>query len=61
MASSDPNDLRKEAGKYYVDQVNIQSKVGIFDFGAGDSDSFEETRMLSDFTENKTQAKAALD
>lgn len=61
MSGNDPGALRKEAAKEFIDQLGAQDQVGVFDFGAGRTMEFSQTRLLSDFTADKAAAKAAVD
>ncbi len=61
MRTSDPASLRKEAAKQFVDQIDAADQVAVFDFGAGSSNNFTDSRMLSDFTTDKTAVKTAID
>lgn len=61
MASTDPQRLRVDAAKQFVDQLGEDDEVAVFDFGAGATAGFRTTRMLSDFTADKLEAKDAID
>lgn len=61
MSGTDPDDLRKAAGKQFVNELDANDQVAIFDFGASSTDAFSETRMLTDFTNNKAAANNAID
>lgn len=61
MGSNDPQMLRKEAARQFIDQLASGDPVAVFDFGAGDTSPFEDTRLLSDFTTDHAQAKQAVD
>lgn len=63
MADTDPNGLRKVAGKQFIETLAEGAPVAIFDFGAGATGTadFSSTRLLADFTTDKAAAKAAVD
>lgn len=61
MRSTDPDELRKEAAKQFVDQLGTSDEVGVFDFGAGTSAPLRSTRLLADFTSNSTTVEDAID
>jgi len=61
MSGNDPSELRKDAAKQFVEALGENDAVAVCDFGAGSSDTFAETRLLSDFTVDRTQAGEAID
>jgi hypothetical protein len=61
MAGTDPEELRKDAAKLFVDVVPANASIGVFDFGAGATDDFTDSRKLNDFSTDKAAAKTAID
>ena len=58
---NDPDRLRVKAAHAFIEQLGAGDKVAVCDFGSGRTPPFTKTRMLTDFTEDKTVAKAAAD
>ena len=61
MIQSDPNELRKDAAKQFVDALAPDDLVAVGDFGMGATDPFDHTRLLTDFTTDRTAIDAAVD
>jgi Mg-chelatase subunit ChlD len=61
MLETDPLRLRKDAAKQFVKELGSDFRVGVFDFGAGSTDGFSMTRMLSNFTGNVSRINRAID
>lgn len=61
MSSNDPDELRKGAAKDFIDILNGTDEAAIMDFGAGYTSPFSNTRLLQDFTTDKTLLKDAVD
>jgi hypothetical protein len=61
MAANDPEGLRREAAKQFVDQLDPNDDVAVFDFGAGSTDAFSDTRKLADFGSERAEVYSAID
>ncbi len=61
MIQSDPNELRKDAAKQFVDALATDDLVAVGDFGMGATEPFDQTRLLTDFTTDRTAIDAAVD
>ena len=61
MGSNDPDRLRVKAAHEFIGQLGSGDKVSVCDFGSGSTPPFTRTRLLTDFTEDKTVARAAAD
>ena len=64
MSSTDPSRLRVTAAKDYVDLIlknNAKSQLAIYDFGSGNTTGFTKTRLLQDYTSDKTLLAAGID
>jgi uncharacterized protein YegL len=64
MEATDPNRLRVTAAKTFVDTLlnyRPSSRIRIADFGNGSNPPFSDSRLLSDFTSNRSNLYAAID
>lgn len=64
MSSTDPTRLRVTAAKSYADlilQANAKSQLAVYDFGSGNTSGFVATRLLQDYTADKTLLAAGID
>lgn len=61
MSWTDPNDLRKDAAKAFVDQLGNDDLSAVLDFGAGSTAGFSVTRLLQDITNDKDLLYAGID
>ena len=61
MSWTDPNDLRKDAAKSFVDQLGNDDLSAVLDFGAGADSGFSVTRLLQDITSDKDLLYAGID
>lgn len=61
MRSNDPNRLRVKAAQEFIAQLGNDDQVAVCDFGTGKTAPFQKTRLLADFTADKTVARAAVD
>ncbi len=64
MSTSDRGRIRVEASKLFVDSILTSapsSKIAVATFGDGYTDPFLETKLLQDFTSDKTLLSAAID
>jgi Ca-activated chloride channel homolog len=61
MSSNDRQRLRVVAGKSLVDTLDAGDQAAIIDFGAGRTGNFRASRLLQDFSSDKTLLKAAID
>ena len=65
MSSNDPDDLRIDATKLFVDNIleyDSTSEFNIYDFGAGTTTGFSYSRQLTDdWTSDETVIDAAVD
>ncbi len=64
MSSTDPSRLRVTAAKSYVDlilQANTKSQLSVYDFAAGNTTGFTDTRLLQDYTADKTLLATGID
>lgn len=61
MSWTDPNDLRKDAAKSFVDQLGNDDLSAVLDFGAGADSGFNVTRLLQDITSDKDLLYAGID
>lgn len=64
MSSNDPNRLRVDGARQYVDiitEIAPASQFSVADFGAGSSIGFGHTRLLSDFTSDRDTIDEAID
>jgi Mg-chelatase subunit ChlD len=63
MSWSDPNDLRADAAKAFWEAVlgeRPENRVALFDFGAGSTTGFSESRLLQEWTDDETALEAQL-
>jgi Mg-chelatase subunit ChlD len=64
MSSSDPNDLRIDASKNFVDLIlgyNAKNQLNISTFGYSVTKPFKATYILQDFSSDSTLLKTAID
>ena len=61
MRSNDPDRLRVKAAQEFIAQLGNDDQVAVCDFGSGKTAPFQRTRLLADFTTDKTVARAAVD
>ena len=61
MSGNDPMRLRVKAAQEFIAQLGNDDQVAVCDFGAGKTAPFQKTRLLADFTKDKTAARAAAD
>ena len=61
MADSDPNLLRIDAGKRYLDELQNDDLAAVFDFGPASSGGLDQTRLLQGFTNDQTLLETAID
>lgn len=61
MLQSDPNELRKDAAKQFVDALGPEDLVAVGDFGVMGTDPFQHTRLLTDFTTDRMEIDEAVD
>jgi len=61
MEDNDPQRKRVEASKKLIDLMDINDTIAVIDFGAGTTSGKRVSRVLSDFTDDKTQLKSAID
>lgn len=64
MSSTDPNKIRIEASKLFVNSILSESNRTLFavaTFGDGSSQNFDKTKLLQDFTSDKQLLYTAID
>ncbi len=61
MSDNDPTRLRVAAGKRILQFLQLQDRVAVMDFGAGRSVGFRASRLLQDFTSDRSQLASAID
>lgn len=61
MSWNDSNRERVIAAKSLVDMLGVNDRAAIFDFGAGSTSSFTDTRLLQEFTADHTLLYQAID
>jgi len=61
MSSNDPQNLRVEAAKKFVDTMDTDDSFSVIDFGAGTTNGQRVSRLLCDFTNDKIELKQSID
>ena len=61
MSSNDPNQLRKDASRQFVDALAPTDAVAVCDFGPNPTEGFSDTRLLSEFTVDRALIDSAID